>query len=42
VDERSDERTDQQPYEPPSAEDVATDDVPSVTAAGGTKTVGAG
>ena len=41
MDERSDERTDQ-PYEPPSAEDVATDDTPSVTAAGGTKTVGAG
>lgn len=29
-------------YEPPRAEDVSTDDAPSVTAAGGTKTIGAG
>lgn len=29
-------------YEAPRAEDVATDDAPSVTAAGKSKTVGAG
>ena len=29
-------------YEPPRAEDASTDEAPSVTAAGGTKAVGAG
>lgn len=32
----------EQEYEPPRAEDVETDEAPSVTAAGQTKQVGAG
>ena len=36
---RMDESTQPEAYEPPRAEDVATDDAPSVTAAGGTAPV---
>ena len=42
MNERPQDTTEPAEYEAPRAEDVDTDDAPSVTAAGGTKTVGAG
>lgn len=42
MDDAKQDPTPEQEYEPPTAQDVETQDAPSVSAAGSTKTIGAG